>query len=400
MSFPILVHTHYSVGQAFAHPDKLVAKALEYKLPAIALTDRHTLSGVPEFLETIQKAKAKGKIIKPVIGCQFRVFQKYWITLYAKNLNGWKNLIKILGRSVINEDGNPEVTLEDIIGNSKDLICCIGGVDSFHLYSEFGTHKENLHKIFKNNIYYVVVNSKWECDYAINDALPGNMPSVVTTPVYYIEQDDQICQQILVCGRHQKTMSAREDIFVDEPSAKMFWDTDANYLHGTDHYPSVPFLDQIEEFVITGKPNIPKFSDNSPELLTQLCRKGWNTRKIKEKAGKDESLYQVYVDRIKTELSVFANPSLVLADYMLIIYDIMRYARECGSLAGLRGSASGCLVSYLTEISDVDPVIPDPTLPYHPGRSLLFERFYNKGRINPGKISFSELSYEDFEKGV
>jgi len=381
MNFPILCHTHYSVGEAFAHPDKLVAKAVEMGFSAIAIADKHTLSGVPEFLQTVQKFNDKGKQIKPIVGCQFRIYEKYFITLYAKNLVGWKNLIRILGCSFINNDGKPEVGLQNILQFSDNLLCGIGGIDSIHHHSSFtNLFLPSLKEKFGENLFTIIVDNNLVTDAEINDHLPKFANSIKTIPLYYIEAEDQICQQILICGRHQKTFSNYQDIFITEPSAKLFWDSSYNYLHT--EYPSVPswFVNQIESFSIAGKPNIPKYSNNSTELLKQLCRQGWKDRKIQEKYAKQPDIYQVYVDRIKMELEIFCNPNLVLADYMLIIYDVMKFIRDNKKLAGLRGSASACLVSYLIGISDVDPVIPDPTLPYHSGRSLIFERFFNKAR--------------------
>ena len=61
-----------------------------------------------------------------------------------------------------------------------------------------------------------------------------------------------------------------------------------------------------------------------------------------------------------------------LAGYFLIVWDLIRFAREQGIRVGPgRGSAAGSVVSYCLRITDVDP------LRY----GLIFERFLNPERI-------------------
>jgi DNA polymerase-3 subunit alpha len=86
------IFTHYSIQQAFNHIDTLVERAKELGFNQLPITDLHTLSGCPEFLKECKKHK-----IKPILGCTFRLGpnQEDLVTLFAKNKNGWKNLIKL-----------------------------------------------------------------------------------------------------------------------------------------------------------------------------------------------------------------------------------------------------------------------------------------------------------------
>jgi DNA polymerase-3 subunit alpha len=111
-----------------------------------------------------------------------------------------------------------------------------------------------------------------------------------------------------------------------------------------------------------------------------LCRQGWK-QKI---AGKiPEDAQSVYVDRIKKELAVLEDSGL--SSYFLIVSDIVEYVRSKGWLPGPgRGSAAGCLVSYLIGITSIDPI----------KYNLIFERFYNAGRNTKDRISMPDIDVD------
>ena len=80
------------------------------------------------------------------------------------------------------------------------------------------------------------------------------------------------------------------------------------------------------------------------------------------------------LDRIEVEMGVIKKTGFV--DYFLIVGDFVQHGRSQGIACVARGSAAGSLVTYLLEISNVDP------LRY----GLLFERFLNPERVNPPDI--------------
>jgi DNA polymerase-3 subunit alpha len=75
------------------------------------------------------------------------------------------------------------------------------------------------------------------------------------------------------------------------------------------------------------------------------------------------------VERLEYELGVISH--MGFSDYFLVVWDLIRHAREQGIRVGPgRGSAAGCCVAYCLRIVDLDPIRYD----------LLFERFLNPGR--------------------
>ena len=136
------------------------------------------------------------------------------------------------------------------------------------------------------------------------------------------------------------------------------------------------------DFELLGKPNLPQFSCpegvGPDEFLRRLCRDGWR-RKLPW-IEHDGSHYHSYGERIRKELGVITEAGL--SPYFLIVSEYCGWARSQGWLVGKgRGSGAGCLVSYLLDITDVDPV----------KYSLLFERFYNAGRNQPGRVSLPDI---------
>lgn len=117
------------------------------------------------------------------------------------------------------------------------------------------------------------------------------------------------------------------------------------------------------------------FKDKSSiEYLTYLVIKGAKQKLL----GKDMYTYK---KRFDYELKVIAE--MGFADYFLIVYDFVKYAKDNGIYVGAgRGSAAGSLVCYLLNITEADP------LEYN----LLFERFLNKDRISMPDI---DIDFQD-----
>ena len=80
------------------------------------------------------------------------------------------------------------------------------------------------------------------------------------------------------------------------------------------------------------------------------------------------------IDRLQLELKVIEKTGFL--SYFLIVGDFIRYGHQKGISCVARGSAAGSIVTYLLEISNVDPI----------RYGLLFERFLNPERVNPPDI--------------
>jgi len=137
-----------------------------------------------------------------------------------------------------------------------------------------------------------------------------------------------------------------------------------------------------EEYNILHAPILPPFSceEGPDEHLRNLCKKGWQ-EKIDGIIPKEK--IPDYTKRVKHELDVLQGAGL--SSYFLIVGDIVDYVRENKWLPGPgRGSAAGCLVSYLMGITSIDPI----------KYGLIFERFYNAGRNTDDRISMPDIDMD------
>lgn len=139
MWVPLHVHSQYSILDATCSIPQLVDKAAAAQMAAVALTDQGNLYGAVEFFKA-----AKGKGIKPIIGCELYVApgshrekkkvggQKagYPIVLLAKDKQGYQNLCKL--SSFAHLDGfyyTPRIDKELLATYCKGLICLSGPIE-------------------------------------------------------------------------------------------------------------------------------------------------------------------------------------------------------------------------------------------------------------------------------
>ena len=331
---PTNCKTHFSLQQGFCKTEKLAKRCAEYGYTACGIADLGTISGAVEFHQDCKKQN-----IKPVIGCEFDGF-----ILYAKNKDGWFDLVKYVSNQNID-------ILKEIAGRCNVL--CV-------------TSKKNgFAKLFKSN--------HIKADYE-NEA------------IYYVDKDDAECHRIMLCSKLKKTLKKLEGV---EHEFSQFFDGDDRWYLPAIHDRAISYEieTRCEEYELTGPPMLPDFDCpdgfNQNEYLKELCRHGWKNRLVPAKKVSTAEDKQEYLDRVKTELEVIFKAGL--SGYFLIVQDIINYVKKQGWLAGPgRGSAAGCLISYLLGITEVDPIEYD----------LLFERFYNEGRNTEDHISLPDVDMD------
>jgi len=223
-----------------------------------------------------------------------------------------------------------------------------------------------------------------------------NTPCVATPDAHYARREDAIDQRVLLCTSLKKTLGQiKMDIRQgNSVGLQCFFESDNFHIpsfeemqqwHTEEEIENTnKIADMCDDYSILSAPNPPTFkcpNNMTPDdYLRLLCREGW---KKKMAHIDDEDQLKVYGERVNNELEVFL--SCGLSSYFLIVRDIIKFCHEHNYITGPgRGSAAGCMVSYLIDITQIDPIPAD----------LLFERFYNAGRNSPGKISWPDIDID------
>lgn len=338
MYTPLYVKTEYSLLSSLIRIDELIDYCAQHRIPSLGISDE-ALFGAREFY---LKCQAKG--IHPVIGLEVG-YEASSLLLYAKNYEGYQNLLKL---STIQSERN--VTLEDLKTFFSHLICVLP-FESRELFSEFSPIYEELFVGFESKQEETVVKE-------ITDQI------VYLPKILFLDPDDGEYLSYLSLIRDGKTLS---DHFPFLDGEKYFKRTVDQTIDNRGIFHTNEIAARCEIHFPPKKLHLPIYpceGMSQEEYLKQLSIKGLTKRL-------QGNVTPVYQNRLSYELEVIAK--MGFANYFLIVYDFIKYAKKNGILVGPgRGSAGGSLVAYSLGIIDIDPIRYD----------LLFERFLNPERIS------------------
>jgi DNA polymerase-3 subunit alpha len=404
MSF-VHLHTHtvYSLLDGFSNIKKLVKRAKEMGMPALAITDHGTMFGAIEFYNA---AKAAG--IKPIIGVETYMAARRMsdrdskldkksshLLLLAENEVGYKNLLKLTSKAQM--EGfyyYPRIDHELLAEHAEGLICTSGcmsaeiprdlieerpdeavrrmnwyydvfGPDRF--YVELQHH--NIAEITDLNRQLVELGAKYSAKF------------VATNDVHYIEPEDAEYQDVLLAIQTGKSLK--------DPD-RMRYDSQTFYLRSPQEmsqlFAEIPaalsntieIAERCEVDLGFKGYHLPEFDvpeGFTPETyLRHLCEIG-----LEKRYGSRKDAPNIR-ERLDFELGVIHE--MGFNAYFLIVWDLCRHAAENNIWYNTRGSAAGSIVAYSLFITLVDPI----------EHQLLFERFLNPGRISMPDI---DLDFRD-----
>ena len=411
------VHSQYSILDGQAPIKTLVDKAIADGMRGMAITDHGNMFGIKEFHDYVNKLNKKrgaDEQFKPIFGCEVYVanqsrhdrFDKRdngnHLILLAKNLKGYKNLIKIVSHAWT--EGmyyHPRTDHSELEKYHEGIICssaCLGGeVPQLIMHGQMNQARETI-KWFKDlfgDDYYLELqrhkatvaranHETYEKQCLVNDALIQfakelDIKLICTNDSHFVNEEDADAHERLIClstGKKLtdenimlyskqewfKTTAEMNEVFADIPEA----------LQNTNE-----ILDKIEIYSIDHGPILPDFPlpdgfDNADDYLRYLVYEGAKERW--------PDLDEEHRERIDFELETIKN--MGFPGYFLIVQDYIRMAPKLGCTVGPgRGSAAGSAVAYCLGITKIDPMKYD----------LLFERF-----LNPDRISLPDID-TDFD---
>lgn len=392
------VHSEYSLLDGANRVKDLAKRAAEMDMPALALTDHGVMYGAVDHYEACKKEG-----IKPIIGVEAYVAPRKHtdkdpqkdsqketrhLTLWAKNATGYRNLSKLVTRS--NLDGyyyKPRVDHELIAQYAKGIICgsaCLGGeipqLIMDKKIDEATARAEKYRELFgKENFFLELMDHDYKGQAEVNQRLidihhKTGIPLIVTNDAHYLKAQDAHMHKVMVCIGTNTTLE------------KPAFDYGPNfYLKSPDemfdrfkHVPeamenTLRIADMVDLDLDLKTTHFPDFEvpagHDLVSYLRELCKQRFPLRYPLGHPRRDEA-----IPRMEYELDVIIQKGY--PGYFLVVQDFINWSKERGILVGCRGSAAGCLVSYVLGITNLDP------LPY----GLLFERFLNPERVSTPDI--------------
>lgn len=398
-------HTQFSLLDGAAVIDKLVDKASKSNMPAIAITDHGNMFGVPQF---VNEAEKKG--IKPIIGCEFYLTpttmadrdnkQRFHQVLLAKNMTGYKNLVKLTSLGYV--DGlyyKPRIDKEILQKHAGGLIattCCLASEVNQTIIKHGEAEAKKVFEWYLNLFgedYYIELQRHGLHDQNVcNEVLirwskEYNVKIICTNDSHYIDREDSEAHDILLALQtnadindkkrfrftdDQNELSSEFYLKTPEEMATLFKDL-PEALENTNE-----IVAKVEKFELKSELLLPHYAvpegySGMEEYLRYITYEGAKRRY--------PEMPSEVTERIETELKII--DSMGFAGYFLIVQGFTTEARNRGVFVGPgRGSAAGSVVAYCIGIINIDP------LKY----GLLFERFLNPDRISPPDI---DIDFDD-----
>jgi DNA polymerase-3 subunit alpha len=407
MSDFVHLHTHseFSLLDGLGKLDHLIERAKSFGMDSLGLTDHGAMYGSFKFY---LKAKTAG--IKPIIGVETYVAKRsrfdkegkidtdpYHLILLAKNETGYRNLIKLVTYAHL--EGyyyKPRIDWELLKAHHEGLICtsaCLRGQLAVLLAEEKDKEAEKVAvqyaQLFGPDHYYIEIQKHPHIPVIdkINEKLVMlsrtlGLPLVATNDIHYVDEADAEAQEILLCVQTQHTiveknrplsMIASPDFYMRSPDEMkglfiQYPEAIAN---------TVKIAGMCDVILSVGKWILPHYPLSTGETPAHHLEHMVWERAI----TKYPTLTKEIKNRITYELGIINAKGY--STYFLIVQDFVNWAKNSGIAVGPgRGSAAGSVVSYILNITGLNPLY----------FQLPFERFLNPSRPSPPDI---DLDFED-----
>ena len=397
------LHTEYSLLDGACDLTKLVSRVAALGQTSVAMTDHGNIYGAVHFFDA---AKQKG--IKPILGCELYICknedhraagegdENNHLLVLAQNEEGYRNLVRITSEASLHGFyRKPRVSKRYLAEHAEGLIGlsgCLSGELCEELvagnYEKARGVAEQYEDIFgKGNFYLEIQDQGLEQEKKIHEALfrlerELKIPLVATNDSHYLCGEDSHAHDVMLCVQTGAKIHDRE---------RFRFDSDQFFVKSADEMgalfkDSPEVLKRTMEIAERCNLKLAKVENPFPEFAVpaghtidsyfeQVCREGYKKRletavRMLEARGARRAALAEYDARLEFEIGIIKQMSY--AGYFLIVWDFIKYARDHGIPVGPgRGSATGSLVAYVMEITNIDPL----------QHSLLFERFLNPERV-------------------
>jgi error-prone DNA polymerase len=353
-------HSNFSFLEGASHPAELVQQAKELGLPALAITDRAGLYGVVRFMQACKDAGG----IHPVFGTVLEVDGRDLVIL-ARSRTGYSNLSRLVSFAHRDQPkGEARTTIETLDGHRTDLICLAADDDEARLL--------RLSEVLGRDALFVELHNHlqqgdwWVLENRAELAQRLGLDTVATNDVRFHARARRPLHDVLLAIRNRATLDQVRHLqptnseHVLKPPAEMV-ELFERHPEAAARTLDVAMSCRVDlDFRDVRFPGYQVPEGETPySYLLHLAYAGARER---YRPMRNEVL-----ERLQRELAVIEATNL--AEFFLINWDLMRYAKEHGIPGQGRGSAADSIIAYVLGITRVDPI------EHH----LLFERFLHEG---------------------
>lgn len=431
--FPLHAHSDMSLLDGLSKPQKIADRLIECGYKGSACTDHGSISACVDIVKEFKKRDLKPILASEMYLCEGDPKVKdvsnrslSHLCILARDLDSWRGLVR--ATSAANHPDHyyykPRLNIETLAGYAKgcvtfsghpgsDLADCLfqdrklgyGARTREDALAQLRPDHEEVAAKMAGRYQELFGKENFFLEIQLIDAanMPAaavvaeklrelgkklDIPCVATADSHYPRREDARDQRVLLCTALQTNLKEIERKLANDEDIGLggFFRSCSFHIPSLDEMValhteeelanSLRIAEMCTSYDILSPPRIPSFAtpdgQSADDYLRHLCREGWK-QKIQSKIPKAD--HARYADRVKMEMGVISEAGL--SPYFLIVHDFCDYTTKVlkAKRGRGRGSAAGCLISYLLNITDVDPIRYD----------LLFERFYNAGRNTPGK---------------
>jgi len=402
------LHSEFSIVDGIVRLDEAIRKAVEDRVPALALTDLNNLFGMVKFYQAANKAG-----IKPVTGCDVWLTnesdrdQPFRLLLLCQSYPGYLRLCRLLSRAYRANQyrGRAEIRKSWFVEAGTDGLIALSGAQlgdvGVALAQGNEEHAQSLAsgwaRLFPQCFYIELQragnpHSEVYVQYAMELASRLRLPVVATHPVQFLEPGDFKAHEARVCiaegyvlgdPRRPKLFTDQQYFKTQAEMAQLFADVPEALIN------SVEIAKRCNLQMELGTSRLPQFpTPNNLSLDQYLCERALAGLKrrldtVYPDAARQAEQMPVYRKRLDFETRTIVQ--MGYSGYFLIVADFINWAKQNGVPVGPgRGSGAGSLVAYALGITDLDPLRYD----------LLFERF-----LNPERVSMPDFDVDFCQDG-
>lgn len=351
---PLHSRSNYSLLRGVPSPERLIALAARMGYHAFALTDVNNLYAAIPFHRLAKEAG-----IKPIVGCEI-MGKSGGALLLAENLDGYRNLCRIITRRNLDE-------------NFSLVECLARHSGGLHALTEDVALAERLAPVLDRDRLWLALSWPRRSRRHIENLIDGSrrlgLELVASPRSFFIDKSEHETHRLLTAIREKALLSELPDESLDSadcllPSPERFAEIFRRRPDALRN--NARIVERCSLDLPTGKPIFPHYplpeGETERGFLERLCRDG-----LRRRHG---AIPAASLARLERELGVIDQ--LGFSGYFIFVWDILGFARERGIPTIGRGSGAGSIVSYALGITNVDPVAYD----------IPFERFLHFRRAD------------------